>query len=266
MVALWWCALQARAATPLEVYAEHSAQRLDPRARAALKQIPQLERRLLALRGYLRSGEALPARWSWTAEEIEHYERSAERAAALAEIERIRAHFEALNPGYSLHVNTQVRSLDVQLARWNTNEGVARTAVQLRRAAERELDANVYPTRPTTVSVERFVTFLTSWFPAVPAPLAVPGLSRHGQARAYDFHIMRGSRIVASTDMSVVKSVWEREGWSAKLKAAVTAGSDRFQGPLAAPYEPWHYEYTGAVTLADADRGQREQRVEAPDS
>lgn len=265
-MALWLGAMQVHAASLLEIYAEHTAQRLDPRAQEALKQIPQADRKLLALRGYLRSGARFGDRWSWTAEEIARYRHSPERAAALAEIERIRAHFADMNPGYSLRVNADVRSLDVQIARWNTNTGVARTAVQLQHDAHRALNANDYPTQPTAVSTDRFATFLQAWYPASPAPLAVPGLSRHGQARAYDFHIVRGERIVASTDMGVVKSVWEREGWTQKLKSAIAAGSDRFKGPLAAPYEPWHYEYIDATTLADSDRSQREPQVHSPGS
>jgi hypothetical protein len=235
-------ALDARSADVLSVYTEAAAAQLDARAQAALARMPATKHQLLATRAYLRSGAHFGNRWSWTQAQIERYRNSPEQRAALAELERIRTHFAQMNPGYTLHVNTEVRSLDTQIERWNTNPGVARTADQLRRAAAREL-ASDYPAQPTTLSGARFADFLKQWTPLSPAPLAAPGLSRHGQARAFDFYVTRGDRIVAATDMGVVKSVWDRQGWTDKLKAAVAASSDRFKGPLAVPYEPWHYEY-----------------------
>ena len=251
--------MQAHAAPLLDVYAERAARELDPRAQTALAQMPQGERRLLAMRGYLKSGVQFGDRWSWTEAQIEQYRHSRERALALADLDRIRARFAEMNPGYTLQVNTEVRSLDVQIERWNTNPGVGTTAAALAHAAARELNSPDYSAKPDAASVERFRHFLQAWQPIPAAPLAVPGLSRHGQARAFDFHIQRGDRIVVSTDMSIVKSVWEREGWTGKLKAAVAAGSDRFRGPLAAPYEPWHYEYSNEATLADSHQDQRER-------
>ena len=253
--------MQAHAAPQLDVYLERATRELDPRAQAALAQMPQVERQLLAVRGYLRAGAQFGERWSWTEAQIERYQHSAERAAALEDLDRIRARFAAMNPGYALQVNPDVRSLDVQIARWNTNPGVVRTAAELREAVRRELSANDYPTQPTVASTLRFTSFLATWSPDSPAPLAVPGLSRHGQARAFDFRIMRGDHIVASTDTGAVKSVWDRPGWTEKLKTAVTTGSDHFKGPLAAPYEPWHYEYLNTETLAaDTNSNQGERR------
>ena len=78
-------------------------------------------RQLLALRSYLRASNSIAARWSWTQKQIETYRQSAEYEALLAEIERIRARFEADNPGYQLYANTDVRSLDLQIERWNGN-------------------------------------------------------------------------------------------------------------------------------------------------
>ncbi|MET0659762.1 MAG: hypothetical protein ABW110_16560, partial [Steroidobacteraceae bacterium] len=250
--------MQAHAA-PLDVYAERAARELDPRAQAALAQMPQDERRLLAIRGYVKSGEHFGDRWSWTAAQIDQYQNSRDRALATADLDRIRTRFAAMNPGYTLRVNTEVRSLDVQIERWNANSGVGKTAAALQRAAFRELNSSAYSAEPNAASLERFRHFLQTWQPSPAAPLAVPGLSRHGQARAFDFHILRGDRIVASTDMGIVKSVWDGQGWTAKLKAAVAAGSDRFRGPLAAPYEPWHYEYSNDATLADSQPVQRER-------
>ena len=76
-----------------------------------------------------------------------------------------------------------------------------------------------------------------------PSPLAAPGLSMHGQSRAIDFQIMKGGRIVAATEVGAVEREWDAAGWTRKLRQAVLAASPRFKGPLAAPDEPWHYEY-----------------------
>ncbi len=249
----------------LDAHVQAAAKLLDVRAQAALGQITDTDRQLLAMRGYLRSGNQFGDRWSWTQEEIDRYNRSREKVAAASELERIKTKFAEMNPGYTLQVNTAVRSLDVQIARWNSNPSVAKTAVQLQAAVKKELKKG-YPSAPTLGSTARFAAFLSAWVPNVPAPLAVPGLSRHGQARAFDFHVVYGDRVIASTNIDRVKAVWDRQGCATRLKEAVQTASDRFVGPLAAPYEPWHYEYTGHdATLADAEPP-RHERVSARES
>src|SRR5688572_32243909 len=54
------------------------ATHLDPRVHDTLARIPDLGRRLLALRSYLRAGSTLPARWSLSEEEIREFEPSKE--------------------------------------------------------------------------------------------------------------------------------------------------------------------------------------------
>lgn len=244
-------AQQAQAARTLRTHMRATARLLDVRAQEALERIPDSHRRLLAMRGYLRSGKQFGDRWSWTEAQIARYGRSPEKRAADEEIERIRERFAELNPGYTLQVNTEVRSLDVQIDRWNDNPNVARIARQLHTAAARELKSRGYAPEATLGSTAQFAAFLSTWAPPTPAPLAVPGLSRHGQARAFDFHILQGKAIVAGSNIGVVKSVWDGDGWTGRLKEAIETSSSRFVGPLAAPYEPWHYEYTGhAATLA----------------
>jgi hypothetical protein len=73
--------------------------------------------------------------------------------------------------------------------------------------------------------------------------LAAPGLSLHGRARAIDFQIHRGVRVVAGPEVAKIADTWEGQGWSRKLREAVMGASNKFKGPLAAPNEPWHYEY-----------------------
>ena len=215
---------------------------LPPVAKEALQRIGGKPRQLLAVRGYLRAGPQLSSRWSWSADEIRAYESSQEYRDLLAEIAAARARFEAANPGYSLYATTAARSLDQQLQRWNSNASVGVIAERLQEAAVRELSAKSYPAHPDARATVRFANFLREWRP-VPgaAPLAVPGLSLHGRSRAIDFQITQNGRIIAPTEVAKVRSVWEHQGWTGKLAAAMR--DSRFVGPLQSPNEPWHYEY-----------------------
>jgi hypothetical protein len=227
----------------IERYATALTASLDSNECSALARIAPLERKLLALRSYLRAGANLQTRWSWTDEQIRSYEHSIEYQRLRADIDAITKEFERRNPGYSLYANTQVRSLDTQIERWNSNPRVGATAGNLYKAARDEL-ANL-PRHADSESLSRFERFLKQWRPSPGAPLAAPGLSMHGQSRAIDFQIMKGGQIVAATELNAVAREWEATGWSRKLKVAVNAAGPRFKGPLAAPNEPWHYEYAG---------------------
>jgi hypothetical protein len=215
---------------------------LPPVAKEALQRIGDPPRQLLAVRGYLRAGQQLSSRWSWSAEEIRAYQASPEYRDLLAEIARVRTRFEAQNPGYSLYANTATRSLDLQLRRWNSNASVGVIADRLHEAAIRELSGDAYPAHPDAKATLRFANFLRAWRPTPSAaPLAVPGLSLHGRSRAIDFQVVQHGRIIAPTDVSKVRSVWDRQGWARKLARVMR--DTRFVGPLQAPNEPWHYEY-----------------------
>jgi hypothetical protein len=93
--------------------------------------------------------------------------------------------------------------------------------------------------------------------PKYPPPLAAPGLSRHGQARAFDFSIRRGDQIIAGTETSRIPSAWDAAGWTARLRRAVLETSDSFSGPLQYPREPWHYEYEARAPLKVATGASR---------
>jgi hypothetical protein len=227
----------------IERYVDAVRTTLGEHERAALARMPDPSRRLLALRAYVRSGTNLKSRWSWTDEQIRAYETSTEYEQLRAAIAAITREFERRNPGYTLYANTQVRSLDTQVERWNSNPGVARTAQRLYQATDNALAE--LPQQPDNEAVLRFQSFLRAWQPSPTAPLAAPGLSMHGQSRAIDFQIMKDGKIVAATEVGAVPRQWEATGWSRKLKQAISAASPRFKGPLAAPNEPWHYEYLG---------------------
>jgi hypothetical protein len=225
----------------IERYVQTLAAKLGQDERAALNRIATLDRKLLALRSYVRAGENLESRWSWSEDEIRSYEASAEYQSLLADIDAITNEFERRNPGYTLYANTQVRSLDTQIERWNSNPRVGATARQLFASLRAALDDS--PRQPNDAALQQFARVLTQVRPSPPSPLAAPGLSMHGQSRAIDFQIMKGGRIVAATELGAVDREWDAAGWTRKLKQAVLAASPRFKGPLAAPDEPWHYEY-----------------------
>lgn len=226
----------------LDEYLFAATHDLPPAAKEVLQRVGDPPRQLLAVRGYIRAGQEIPTRWSWSAQEIRAYEASDEYRGLLAEIDAIRDRFEAQNPGYSLYANTSARSLDLQLQRWNSNPAVGVIAGRLQEAALHELSADAYPAHPDAKATLRFANFLREWRPSpTAAPLAVPGLSLHGRSRAIDFQIVQNGRIIAPTEVAKVRSVWERQGWTRKLAAAMHGA--RFVGPLQSPNEPWHYEY-----------------------
>jgi hypothetical protein len=227
----------------VERHVDALAATLNSDERAALAKIPTLDRKLLALRAYLRAGNNLRTRWSWNEEQIRAYAQSAEYERLRADIGAITREFERRNPGYTLYANTEVRSLDTQVERWNANPRVGVTAANLFRATQAALATS--STQPNKESLAAFAQLLKEWRPSPTAPLAAPGLSMHGQSRAIDFQIMKGGQIVAATEVNAVARQWDATGWGRKLNDAVRAASPRFKGPLAAPNEPWHYEYSG---------------------
>jgi hypothetical protein len=224
----------------LESYMRAAAADLAPEQREALGRVNTDARRVLALRGYLRSGREAASRWAWSRERIESYEKSPEYAAALAEIEKVRREFEGANTGYTLRVNTQVRSLDEQLSKWNENDSVARAGEELLARAREELAGSSYAEAPAGTDVQRFERFLRGSTTRATPTLAVPGLSPHGQSRAFDFQVMRGAQLIAGPSGA---GAWDKEGWTEKVREAVTRARTKFTGPLASPREPWHYDY-----------------------
>jgi hypothetical protein len=225
----------------LEQYLDRVAATLPEHTAEALAEIEGTPRRLLATRAYLRAGDGLRTRWSWSAEEIRAHTRSAEYRALIDETAAVRRRFEAQNPGYTLYANTEARSLELQVSRYNSNKSVERAANQLHKSALAEVLRPEYGSAAEAESVARFKKFLTGWRPPTAAALAAPGISRHGQLRAIDFQIMKNGAIVAPTETATVRRNWDEPGWTEKLQAAMSGSS--FRGPLRSPYEPWHYEY-----------------------
>jgi len=246
---LTWLLLSVWAPGPVEadelVGAHLSALRelLDIRAAEALDRIDGLGPQLLAARAYLRGAARLADRWSWTQVQIDAYEGSPQQAALSAEIARVRQVFEAGNPGYTLFVNPQVRSLDIQLRRWNENRTVAEAGDHLLEALRGIVGIDGFPAPGTDEARTRFSAALTAHRPEPTPALAAPGLSPHGQMHAVDFQVRRGSLTVAGPSAAQVQDVWLGQGWRDRLEEAVRAAGSKFRGPLQNPDEPWHYDY-----------------------
>jgi hypothetical protein len=209
---------------------------LPPPALDALSQIAGSDRRLLALRAYLRAGDALSERWSWSQAQQSAYAGTAEGRAASFELDAVVAAFAAANPGFTLRVNRRPRSLEAQITSWNENASVGAAAAACASALERRFGAGRAPR-----SAMELQKALIDWQSDSSATLAAPGLSAHGQARAFDFQIERGGELIAGTDAASARSQWDAAGWTQKLQAAVNSAGNHFTGPLQSPYEPWHY-------------------------
>jgi hypothetical protein len=211
---------------------------LDARAVDTLHRIRGADRQLLALRAYLRAGDSLAARWSWSQNQLTRYPTTPEGKAAAADIDAVVAAFAKANPGYDLQVNLQPRSLEVQLAHWNDNASVAAVSETLAESLDRRFGRTASP------STMELRNALMQWTPDNAAALAAPGLSAHGQGRAFDFAVAHNGEVVAGLEAASAHQQWDAAGWTRKLHAAVTASGKPFVGPLQSPYEPWHYAYT----------------------
>ena len=225
---------------------------LDPRAASAIDRMEGTGRRLLAARAYLRAGAGLGERWSWSLEQAAAFEDTAEKRALDDAVARVRCEFESRNPGYTIWVNPEFRSLDVQLERWNDNESVGLAGENLRAAALRALGAFGGGT-PQAVAALR--DFLLAHAPEPVPALAAPGLSPHGRLRAIDFQVESDGSIVAGTETASIATEWVTDGWKARLREAISAADVGLEGPLAIPDEPWHYEYRPQPGRAGQDGG-----------
>jgi hypothetical protein len=240
---------KAASNTSPEVWAVQASAGLEPPVIDALQRISSADRRLLALRGYLRAEGKLSERWSWTEEQLSRYSTTPEGKAATADIDAVLAAFAAANPGFTLHVNRKLRSLEIQIAHWNVDESVGRAAAALVAALEQRFIGET--SKPDT---DQLRSVLMEWKPNVAIALAAPGLSPHGQGRAYDFQVQRGGQVIAGVDVSLARQQWDAAGWTQKLRAAVSAAGERFSGPLESPYEPWHYAYAPRADTSDGSR------------
>lgn len=253
ILALVACPLPALGANDVTSCLTAVAARLDPRVAEVINRLDGTGRQLLAARSYLRSADDLVDRWSWSQQQIDAYPGSPAQQQLDVEIDRVRRSFELRNPGFSLLVNPEVRSLDVQIEKWNNNRSVAAAAQELLVAATTFLASAASTKANVPGDCDHFANFLVAYVPPSAATIAAPGLSSHGQMRAVDFQIVRDGHTVAATDTHDIERDWIQAGWRDKLAAAVIASGAQFTGPLEKPDEPWHYTYLG--TLVECSSG-----------
>ncbi len=233
----------ARAIEPVEPYLDALRAGLDPRAAQALAAIDGTGRQLLAVRAYLRSAADIESRWSWSEAQAAAFDQSAGRRALDTAIARVRCEFEAEHPGHTLFVNPVLRTLEVQIERWNLNESVARAAAALLQDAGATVGTTGFGAPGSARGRAAFRRWLVGYVPVPTPTLAAPGLSRHGRGLAIDFQVQSGGRVIAGASARSIASTWDAPGWSAGLQRAVAAADAGFVGPLRDPYEPWHFEY-----------------------
>jgi len=150
-----------------------------------------------------------------------------------------------------LYVNSQVRSLDVQVEHWNSNQSVQAAALDILAAAQALILAPGFPANRPEQAREALEAFLSGYKPVPTPTIAAPGLSLHGQMRAIDFQVHQGGQVVAGPSTATIATDWAAAGWAAKLDAAVRAASSRFSGPQASPPAPWHYTYVPGPVARD---------------
>ena len=247
--------VEAASKTLPEAWVVQASAGLEPRVIDALQRILGPDRRLLALSAYLRAGRALAERWTWSREQLSNYPATPEGKAAWADIDAVVAAFAAANPGFTLQVNRKPRSLELQIAHWNLDESVGTAAAALVAALEQRFTDN-----PTTPNTDQLRRALIEWKPKVATALAAPGLSAHGQGRAFDFQVERDRQVIAGVDVGVASQQWCAAGWTQKLRAAVSVAGNHFAGPLESPFEPWHYSYVPRPAMSDSSRRHRGRR------
>jgi hypothetical protein len=231
-------------AKKLHAYMTALAGGFDRRIRYALGGIEDMPSRLLAMKYYLRRQGDINSSWVWTGRKVAEYKRSLAYRQALAEIREIQETFAEQNPGYTLRVDTEVRSLADQVSIWNSAPSVDVSGRALVKQAIEMLADTTLRETPEGDDLALFRAFLLkASVPAVPTA-AVPGFSQHGQSRAFDFIIWAGdTAIAAGADAGSARVVWDNSGWTDKLNIAITSVSSSFDGPLMSPHEPWHYAY-----------------------
>lgn len=240
---LWMVARACHAGDSVEAYLAALRSGLDSRVVAALGEIDGTGRQLLAARSYVRSAALLDERWSWDEAQIAAYAASPEKQRLDAAIASVRCRFESANPGHTLFVNENIRSLDRQIEKWNRSETIKRSADYMLETIRAEVARPAFPRARSPKGVAAFRDLLVAFKPVPTPSLAAPGLSLHGRMRAVDFQVMAGERLVADTDVTTVGEVWETTGWKAKLQSAVAEANAGFVGPLKNPDEPWHYDF-----------------------
>lgn len=237
----------------LTAYIAEIRSALDPRVQNALARIPTFHRNLLALKYYLIRRDEVDEKWAWSAKEVREFKKTLEYQETISHVQMVRDTFAALNPGYRLHTQIVARDLSAQLLNWNRTKSVdiaGRALLDSCLALMADSTAG-YTDSPNEETIECFRMLLTNYEPPLVPTVAVPGMSDHGRLRAFDFRVTRGRRLIAGTTSAEIQKRWEESGWTERLKEAIGRASNRFDGPLDSPYEPWHYDYMPLIVADD---------------
>lgn len=171
----------------LETYMEAAVRGLDARLQDTIRMMSQ-DRRLLALRNYLlklrADSNVLATKWVWTQAEANTFWTSTRGVAMRREMDAIIRHFNAAQPGYTLHASAY-RTLQEQVHLWDQNRSVPPQCRVLNDAVERELgqmrpgfewetppylEPRQSPVRPPTQTVQQ-PKFWMPQYPYSPNPL-----------------------------------------------------------------------------------------------
>ena len=111
-----------------------------------LDRIPNLAKRLLALRGYLRKEEKGPGtvhrRWAFTKEQYDEFKTSAAGVVLNSELQKVKNRFrEITDKKYKLGHGKKFRSLDRQVKYWNTRSNVQNIADQILQKVRKRVTA-----------------------------------------------------------------------------------------------------------------------------
>jgi len=192
-------------ATPddkLKAYVDEIEKELETRIQGALNGMPLMDRRVLAIRGYLRfptmGRGTIEANWAWSNDDMEEFKKTNEFTKMKEAVADVKATFSASNSGYTLGVDPdKIRSLESQVTLWNQNPTVQRLGQELKTKLLKALET--LPDTPDETSLKSFKKTLTETGLSASPSNATPGLSQHGQAKAFDFVVFKGSEVVAGT-------------------------------------------------------------------
>jgi hypothetical protein len=196
---------------------------------------------LLALRRYLRIQNVelreLATIWSLSAQQMRESTASGDGRRLVNEAARVQQAFARANPGHTLAISPP-RDLERQVTLWTGNLSIRTVADRLLREAIQLVSQPEYVLPPTARAfgpIHRLAAGRVSPEPGN----AAPGTSAHGQMRAVDFVVMQGGRVVTGTQQATIPIAWTASGWAQRLADATAA--TQLIGPLAHPYEPWHW-------------------------
>src|SRR4051794_41270793 len=108
----------------LKAYADQIETGLESRIQGALNDMPSLDRRVLAIRGYLRYPSlgrgTIDANWAWSNEDMEEFKKTNDFTRMKRAVADVKATFASQNAGYTLGVDPdKTRTLKQQVDYWN---------------------------------------------------------------------------------------------------------------------------------------------------